>query len=71
MAISMEWATASVARFLPRLAEIRWYCAKKYELFTVFADFAHCVRIVFHNQTLLIKVVTACSPKSNYFAIRP
>lgn len=22
------------------------YCAKKYELFTVFADFAHCVRIV-------------------------
>lgn len=42
----MEWATASVARFLPRLAEIRWYYAKKYELFTVFADFAHCVRIV-------------------------
>ena len=25
----------------------------------------------FHNPTLLIKVVTACSPKSNYFAIRP
>jgi hypothetical protein len=25
----------------------------------------------FHNPTLLIKVVTACSPNSNYFAIRP